>query len=817
MNVEHYAVKASGEIREISASGGAFYILGEYFIEKLHGNVCGILWEKGAFRYKITDCTDGLRKMLEYPYVWGDIEEVLVEISKLLAAGKYVLFGGTPCQIAQIKEKDIASKKKFYLLDYTCEGVLKREVFKDYIDSFFHERDIASVSFRNKEIYRWSYALDIKLIDGKRFTEPMGTNSLLQLWDKGLGLCDACSKGCVYNVANRLSDLTIGDFWWAGELDKKEGTNLSDSSGVSLLSVNTEKGRDFISACEGSFQTMEKLNAEAPFYFTAYRSPKIFSQDMQKDFWYYYEKFGIKKAIEVCIDKKQDVALLGLWNGGNYGAIITAYALGETIQNMGKTVVFIDTMFSYGNRNDKLLEYITGRSKVSKRYKSSGQCYELNDFFETFIVGSDQCWNYSLNSMYDNIFFFGFVDDRKKKISYSTSLGPCTDTNVSEIKKRKRLIQRFDALSVRESSSIKLIEEMVSKSVFHAIDPILLRDAECYKEEVKDIAIDKQEYVLNYLLDIRPQTMDIVDRINNESNKKQIVTILGLDYTNPWDKKIGHIVAVQSIYEFIAYFIHSQYVVTDSYHGMCLAILFNKPFRVIINNGRGRERFDSALDYFNLKKCAVESASEICTDFQINWNTVNEKLQLYKKQSKKWLEDALNIQKEDLISTEDILRKKIYEQSIEIKRLSKSIENQRSLLLKPHFVSLYKKIYKYYDNNLSDGMLAGIRGGGVHTKILLELILPIIKKKSVRVFILDKNPKDIYIENECFPATIPDSNLIMAMDCVIISAWKYRKEIKKEMAEISNSCGKRMKIMDLYDDLGIDAKYPFYVDTKELV
>lgn len=49
---------------------------------------------------------------------------------------------------------------------------------------------------------------------------------------------------------------------------------------------------------------------------------------------------------------------------------------------------------------------------------------KLNDVCDTFVVGSDQLWNYGLSRPYKQMYFLGFADDSKKKIAYGTSFGP---------------------------------------------------------------------------------------------------------------------------------------------------------------------------------------------------------------------------------------------------------------------------------------------------------------------------------------------------------------------------------------------------------
>lgn len=812
-NGKYFAAKAADEIREFSASGGVFYVLGKYVIEELNGYVCGLAWENGVFKHIITKSLEKLKKMCDYQYVWDDINDIFPEIEDLLNGGGYVLLAAAPCQISRVRDLWGMRYKRLYLLDYTCEGVLKKDVFDSYIKEVFHNT-IKEISFRKKDIYRWTYTLDIVFDDNIHITETLENSNLLKLLKNGLGLYDYCGGNCRYNTKKRKSDLTVGDFWSVGEFDQEKGTKLFDNAGVSMLSINTEKGKELVLSCKDKFAQIESLEYRDITYRTPFKTPKIVSCARQKEFERYYKEFGIKKAVKACINYQHDVALFGLWNGGNYGAIITAYALYEIIKDMGWDAVFIDTETAYGNRNNTMLKYITDRCSVSKKYADSLECYELNEMFDSFVIGSDQCWNYKLNQLYDDIFALRFVNDTKKRISYATSLGPISNLSTEEFGRYRDSFEKFDAISVREKEGADLCGKMVSKPVFHALDPILLRKIDKYKSEIQVAGIDydgKKPYVLNYLLDIKPACMELVSKINDKTKIGKVITILGLDSTNPWDVEIDNVEDIKSIYEFIASFMYCDYVVTDSYHGMCLAILFNKPFKTILNRGRGSERFDSLAGILGLKEHLVESEDDI-NDYEIDWETVNQKLSCYREKSSHWLEEALNIHKDQSVSTDDFLREKIYRQRKIIVNLEERLNQYECIFDGTSCKNVSKDIFEYFSKRILPRSVMVIRGGGLHTEKLLKIISPMLRMKQVEIVVMDKVPKDIELQDECIPVIFPSREILLSADYIVISSWKYRKELKNEVDEYCKSNENEGDVIDIYETLEIDSSHPFYVN-----
>ena len=82
-------------------------------------------------------------------------------------------------------------------------------------------------------------------------------------------------------------------------------------------------------------------------------------------------------------------------------------------------------------------------------------------------------------------------------------------------------------------------------------------------------------------------------------------------------------------------------VITDSFHGCVFAILFNKPFWVIANEDRGRERFDSLLKMFDLQDRIITQGQQPEWDRKIDWKQVNAIHQEMKQLSINFLEHSL--------------------------------------------------------------------------------------------------------------------------------------------------------------------------------
>lgn len=216
---------------------------------------------------------------------------------------------------------------------------------------------------------------------------------------------------------------------------------------------------------------------------------------------------------------------------------------------------------------------------------------EFKDYdFEGYLVGSDQVWRLGFSPNIKN-YFLDFVPNKKNKISYAASFGvdywEYSDEMTEQI---KTLINDFNAISVREDSAVTLCKDYLSVDSQHVLDPTLLLNKEDYNKLFENFKKDtNKKNAAVYILDMNKSKKDILKDvlISNDFEISRIGKIKNKKYP--------------SIESWIAGIANSDFVVTDSYHGMVFSIIYNKPFIVIGNVGRGLTRFISLLNLLNMK------------------------------------------------------------------------------------------------------------------------------------------------------------------------------------------------------------------------
>ena len=306
----------------------------------------------------------------------------------------------------------------------------------------------------------------------------------------------------------------------------------------------------------------------------------------------------------------------------NYGGILQNYALQEVLRRMGHEVLTLNVPPTMPTRESSIKEM--AKTLRNFFYKVKGNYYypflnpytfalkehelsfpqrefvkkyidkvDVKDPFtpqtaieypaDAWIVGSDQVWRPWCSHHIENC-FFDFLDEKAIKIAYAASFG--TDKwEISEelTSKFRNLAKSFNGISVREASGVKLCNEFLNVNATHVLDPTMLLNAKDYLSLTQPDDAPKDKYIAAYILDNNKEKM---------SNAKRLAKEKGLPL-----KQIGqmHRDRFDSIESWLATIAHSEYVITDSFHGTVFSLIFNRPVKILFNELRGNSRLKSLL------------------------------------------------------------------------------------------------------------------------------------------------------------------------------------------------------------------------------
>lgn len=254
-----------------------------------------------------------------------------------------------------------------------------------------------------------------------------------------------------------------------------------------------------------------------------------------------------------------------------------------------------------------------------------------------YCVGSDQTWNEELNKGIDPVYTLENVPSDCHKISLSASFGRPSVPD-AEAAKMKPLLEQFEAISVRESSSVSILEQMDVKGAVALKDPVLLCRPELWHELSQGVPKHEDPYVLIYMLNQNRRMIDYAQRLAKENGMK--VRIITFSPRKPGPAGCESI-CQPTPEQWLATFRDADYVVTDSFHGTCFSILFNKPM-IVFDPPRYSVRLTDVLKDFGLSDRRTDDQVAIkdidTADKEIDWRHVQTMLADFRKVAGEFLD-----------------------------------------------------------------------------------------------------------------------------------------------------------------------------------
>ena len=329
------------------------------------------------------------------------------------------------------------------------------------------------------------------------------------------------------------------------------------------------------------------------------------------------------------------VNLITRHSGESYGAVLQTYATCEILKSLGHDVTIINLIEKERVQKYFKLKNLSVYPKFIKFWRFKFKNYPRRTRLMTTIdvtkipaanytiVGSDQVWNPQITKENSLAYFLNF-DQGPKKVSLASSFGKTNwEGDNSYTAKVKDCLSRFSAISVRESSGVTICRNVFGQEAECIIDPTLAwgdYDRFIKEENLRQIGC----FVLKRGNPVFPQ---VADRIGELSHMP--VKLIDYSIGNRYDcLKTRQKSPVRWINE-----IHnSQYIITDSFHGVAFCLLFKKQFFVLCADESKFTRIGSLLEKVGLQSRRVDSLEDLNTRLQslmapIDYSTVDMVLQ----------------------------------------------------------------------------------------------------------------------------------------------------------------------------------------------
>lgn len=233
-------INKDDNIRFESSSGGMFTLFAESVIND-GGVVFGSEFDdEFNLVHSYTDTIGGLAKFRGSKYLQSKIGDTYKQTKKFLERGIKVLFSGTPCQISGLLSYLGRGYNNLICIDIICHGVPSPKVFKMYRTELEEKHDATTnkITFRHKDCGWKLFSILLSFNNHTEYRKDFAQDLFMRGFLKNLYLRPSCYN-CKSKTLDRLSDITIADFWGINNI----APELDDDKGTSLVLVNSDKGK----------------------------------------------------------------------------------------------------------------------------------------------------------------------------------------------------------------------------------------------------------------------------------------------------------------------------------------------------------------------------------------------------------------------------------------------------------------------------------------------------------------------------------------------------------------------------------------------
>lgn len=299
---------------------------------------------------------------------------------------------------------------------------------------------------------------------------------------------------------------------------------------------------------------------------------------------------------------------------------------------------------------ERRVRYEKIQSFINENYVKTAECYDSDKLevydpgCDCYICVTDVIWGLLDKYIFDRGFMLGSkCMDSKFKISYSVSRGVPKPLNEYQSYLFEYYVKDIDRVSVREKSLSRFLSESYGIESSVVLDPVMLLEAEEWGKIAKKPEEDNY-LVLYYVME---QAKDTIAKAVSYAKKYNLTIIEMTDRPikdgTVHDPEVNYISKYDiGVEEWLGYLKYANCVFTNSFHGCCFSILFEKEMYVGKRNG---DKVTNILETFGLMGRLLynkDGSKRSCADAKpIDWESVRSKLSELRDYSKGFILEAL--------------------------------------------------------------------------------------------------------------------------------------------------------------------------------
>lgn len=284
---------------EKCSSGGIATALAEYIIDS-QGIVYGVTSVQKECEYIRITQSDEIERLKGSKYVYADGSKLYADIQYDILKGKVVLVIGTPCYIAGIRsyfEYKKINTSKLILIDFLCHGTVPHEYLSERLNELDKKYNFDEVRFRSN-LKSENYYLTLKLNSQTVYKCKAELDYYFLSFLQSISIKECCMK-CKYKCAERIGDITIGDFIG---LNKEV---LNENINPSLILVNTIKGEDILKRISKEICLRERSLEEA-----VKGGPSLRTSDMRSRERNRFRKYVKTESFKIAVYRSIGIVLM---------------------------------------------------------------------------------------------------------------------------------------------------------------------------------------------------------------------------------------------------------------------------------------------------------------------------------------------------------------------------------------------------------------------------------------------------------------------------------------------------------------------------
>lgn len=273
---------------------------------------------------------------------------------------------------------------------------------------------------------------------------------------------------------------------------------------------------------------------------------------------------------------------------------------------------------------------------TNKKYKIN-TLPELNTI-NRYVAETDVIWD-RFKQGYDRAFMCDLPNMKNQNnIAYSVDFGSKEIPKEDQIA-LKEYSNNFKHISIRNPARLEEYRKITGRQdTIVTIDPVLLLNKEDYEKIIPKTRI-KKDYVFVY--NCQENNPEMVEQAKNFAKENNLDIKIVNCYTKNIRRTMESAPTPIGIEKFLSYIKNSKYIFTNSYHGICFSVIFEKDFFAYArqaNNGK----IISILSLLGLESRLTQTYAPP-PESNIDYSSVKKHLLELKITSESFIKNAINL------------------------------------------------------------------------------------------------------------------------------------------------------------------------------